>query len=383
LSDGFLRSDVSVGFDRDENKSILRKDSMPGRNRSNPGKLMPALIKPLAVIVVALIGIELWLVLGGLPQPGDACRGPSRATGVSSQSVVPTGFRAFENLSYWNTPLAADAPVDENSEHMIDFLERDNSTDYIELAGTGASGRWGNPIYWSTPKDPVCTVVNTCNYKRPQGFIRVRIPSNAGHDPTSDAAMTVYDKDKEIVYGFYQARYDKANDQWSACGGTVYYLDSNGLDGSLAQSDEEKNFGHRGVPPSTYAVRYDEIKAGSIDHVLKIAINTAHQDHVWPMTGSDGDSTATFAPPEGARLRLKPSINLAQLDLTRAELTIATALQRYGAVIGDQSGATAVLKVENTVAEGRGQLWKNLLAPDSLKEFSFDDFEFVRLGYGS
>ena len=117
--------------------------------------------------------------------------------------------------------------------------------------------------------------------------------------------------------------------------------------------------------------------------MLKIAVNTAHEDYVWPMTGSDGDSTATFAAPEGARLRLKPSINLDKLNLSKAQLTIATALQRYGAIIGDQSGATSVLKVENTVAQGRGQLWKGILGPDSLKKFSLDDFEFVRLGYGS
>ena len=299
-----------------------------------------------------------------------------------SPNVVDRIFRAFSQSSYWNTPLPAAAPTDPRSSEMIRFLKNDNSTNYLTLAGADGNGEWGNPIYWAKPSHKTYNVQNSCDYRRPEEFDAIRIPPNAGHDPTSDAAMTVYDVEKRLVYGFYQARYDKAQDTWSACGGTVYYLDSNGLDGSLAQSDQNKNFGHRGVPPSTYAVRYEEIKEGSIDHVLKIAINTAHQNHVWPMTGSDGDSTATFAPPEGARIRLKPSIDLDKLNLSKAERTIATALQRYGAVIGDQSGASAVLKVENTVAEGRGQLWKGVLKPDSLRMFGFDDFEFVRLGYG-
>ena len=332
----------------------------------------------LAVVVVILLATGLWLASGGL-ESLSACGG-QRAVETAG---VPEGFHPFSRDSYWNTALPDDAPVDRNSTEMIDFLQGDSSTDYIELAGTHEDGRWGNPIYFANKSHPRCRVVNHCDYLRPDEFNSVRIPAGAGHDPTSDAAMTVYDLDKGIVYGFYQARYNDNQDEWSACGGTVYYLDSNGLDGSLEQSNENRNFGHRGVPPPTYAVRYDEIKAGVINHVLKIAVNTAHQDHVWPMTGSDGDSTAAFAPPEGARLRLKPGIDLDKLDLTRAELTIATALQRYGAVIGDQSGATAVLKVENTVAEGRGQLWKGVLRPNSLDMFSFEDFEFVRLGYGS
>ena len=337
------------------------------------------LMSVLAIAVVGLFAAGIWLTSGGLPESEFACGGQD----VEDPDGPPPNFRPFSRASYWNTRLPDDAPIDDNSDAMIDFVQDDSSTDYVELAGADGDGRWGNPIYFSEKGDKRCHIVNHCDYRRPREFNSVRIPPGAGHDPTSDAAMTVYDLDKGIVYGFYQARYNANNDEWSACGGTVYYLDSNGLDGSLKASDENRNFGHRGVPPSTYAVRYDEIKAGVIDHVLKIAVNTAHRDHVWPMTGSDGDSTAPFAPPEGARIRLKPSIDLDELDLTRPELTIATALQRYGAVIGDQSGATAVLKVENTVAEGKGQLWKGVLRPDSLDMFSFDDFEFVHLGYGS
>jgi hypothetical protein len=194
--------------------------------------------------------------------------------------------------------------------------------------------------------------------------------------------MTIYDLDRGVAYGFWKTRYDQSEKEWSACGGTVYYLDSNGLEGTLPQSDEPRNFGHRGLPPTTYAVTYEEIRRGTINHVLKIAVNTAAVDHVWPMRESDGDSMDPYAPPEGARLRLQPSIDLSTMDLTPPQLAIATALQRYGVIIGDQSGGPAALKLENTVAEGRGQLWEGLLQGDSLSMFSFEDFEFVKLGYG-
>ena len=283
---------------------------------------------------------------------------------------------------YWTAALPESAPVDPRSDEFIAHILEHSNTNFIRLAGATADGKWGNPIYEAGSGDPAHEIRNSCGYSLPPEFRSVRIPAGARPDPSSDSSMTVYDLDKGVVYGFYRTRYDEAADEWSSCGGAVYYLGSNGLAGSLDKSDEPRNFGHRGVPPFTYAVPHDAIENGSIDHVLKIAVDVASKDHVWPMTGSDGDSTDEFAAPEGARLRLKPSIDLSEMDLTDPQRTIATALQTYGVVIGDQSGSTTVLKLENTVAEGRGQLWTGLLEPDSLSMFELDDFEVVRLGYG-
>jgi hypothetical protein len=217
--------------------------------------------------------------------------------------------------------------------------------------------------------------------KQPPEFSDVRIPAGAGPDPTSDAAMTVYDRGRGIAYAFWRTSYDAATHRWSACGGTVFYLDSNGLDGKLAASNDPRNGGHRGAPPTTYAVRWDEIKAGSIDHVLKISVNTTKCAHVFPMVADECGTTALYAPPEGTRIRIKPSVDLSRLGLSPAALVVARALQKYGAVIGDQSGGPVNLKVENTVAEGRGWLWQNVLDADSLKAIPLSSFEVIRLGY--
>ena len=99
------------------------------------------------------------------------------------------------------------------------------------------------------------------------------------------------------------------------------------------------------------------------------------------MVGSDGVSTNPSAPPEGARLRIKPKIDLKKLDLSPAALVIARTLQRYGAVIGDQSGGNVNLKVENTVAEGLGQRWQGVLSANSLSAIPLGAYEVVELGY--
>ena len=74
-------------------------------------------------------------------------------------------------------------------------------------------------------------------------------------------------------------------------------------------------------------------------------------------------------------------IAAAGLGLSPAALVIATSLQRYGAVIGDQSGGPAALKVENTVAEGRGWLWSGILGADSLRAIPLSAFEVIVQGW--
>lgn len=288
--------------------------------------------------------------------------------------------RAFSATSYWNTPLPAGAPVDTRSASIIDFLKTDSSHPYIRVIGTESSGGWGEPIFWAKPTDPVYNVIAT-RYTLPPEFRSLRIPAAARVPATSDAQMTIYDLERGAVYKLQKAVYNATTDRWSAGGGSYYYLGSNGLHGSLDESDNASNSGHRGNPPAVHAVRWDEIQAGSIDHVLKIAVNTANRDHVWPMVGSDGDSTSPAAPPQGARLRIKPSIDLSKLGLSPPALVIARALQRYGAVVGDSSGGPAALKVENTVLEGRGWLWKGVLDAASLRAIPFSMFEVTKLGY--
>jgi hypothetical protein len=290
-------------------------------------------------------------------------------------------YRAFSSSSYWNTPLPADAPVYRKSTRIIAFVQRRATTDYVHLAGASSTGKWGNPAYWSQQDDPDYSISNTCAYRQPPEFASVRIPRGATPDPTSDSAMTVYDLSKGIVYGFHRAAYDKANDEWSACGGTVYYLGSNGLHGSLWRSDDDRNTGHRGVPPPTFAIRYDEVQHGAINHVLKIAVPRTKCKHVFPMIGDECGTSRRYAPPEGSRIRIKPSIELAAFELSAEARIVAQALQTYGAVIGDQSGGPVSLKVENTVAEGRGQLWAGLLSADSLAAIPLDSYEVIKLGY--
>jgi hypothetical protein len=269
-------------------------------------------------------------------------------------------YRAFEPNSWWNTPLPVNAPLDPAGPQILDYLRSAKSSGHgcLTFAGAGSSP-WGTPIYWGGPGDPSYDVHGIHN-GRPPELGSLRIPKSAEPANNSDGTMIVYDRQKGYVAALTDARYHAATDTWTASGGTVTYLNSNGLNVNTGLSDDPRNTGtHRGNNGATMAASWDQVRAGAIRHVLKVAVGPELADRfVFPMTGSDGkyQGSDPAVPPEGLRLRIKPSVNLYALHLAPEALIIARALQRYGFYIGDSSGATA-LKLENTRAEGRGQLW--------------------------
>ena len=289
-------------------------------------------------------------------------------------------YRAFRR-SYWNRELPVDARRADRSAAMIDFLRQTSARNHVRLAGTSSSGRFGLPIYWAGDTSPTYDVVGS---SLPPEFSNLRIPGGATADASSDGALCVFDRGRGWVAWLFRASFVAG--RWSAEGGAVHRLRSNGLDGSWhCVNRDRRNRGHRGMPGAVAAIRYDEIRAGVIPHALRIAVPAASDRHVFPMVNSDGGSSAPAAPPEGARLRIKPAVPLRALHrqgkLSRAGLIVAQCLKRYGAVVADESGDT-MIKVEHTIAEGRGWLWRGKLGLDALHAIPFSDYEFVRLGWG-
>ena len=267
--------------------------------------------------------------------------------------------RAFSDDSWWNTPLPDNAPLHPWAEDILDYLRTgpESGRGCLTFAGAGDSP-WGQPIYDALPQDPSYHVLGL---GQPLKELRnLRIPVGAQAARNSDNSMTVYDRQKGYVVALTGAEYHEGRDEWTAVGATVTYLDSNGLHVGTGRSDDPRNRGsHRGNNGATMAVELDEVEAGAVRHVLKAAAGPEVADrYVFPMVGSDGDYTGSDpgVPPQGLRLRIKPSIDLESLGLPRQALVIARALQTYGFYIGDSGGTTAI-KLQSMSADGQGEQW--------------------------
>lgn len=304
---------------------------------------MPVVIGAVVVTVLVVRNNEAELPAGATPQP-----------------VFSAPYRAFTDDSWWNTPLPRDAPLDPHADEILDYLRTadESGPGCLTLAGA-QDGPWGQPIYWSEPSDPTYDVEGVRG-DRPPELDRLRIPDGARAADNNDGSMTLYDLDQGYVVALTDADYKERSDEWSASGATVTYLDSNGLHVATGESDDRRNRGtHRGNNGATMAVTLDEVRDREVRHVVKVAAGPELADRaVFPMIGSDGDYQGDdpAVPPQGLRFRIRHDVVLRDVVDHPEALVIARGLQRYGFYLGDSGGTTA-LKLENTVAEGEGQLW--------------------------
>ncbi len=273
-------------------------------------------------------------------------------------AVAGHALRAFTADSWWNTPVPANAPSNPRADQILQYMRtaKEAGDGCLRLAGTEGNA-WGQPVYWAEPGDPSYDVQLPSGQDLPE-LHDLRIPVSAEAADNNDGSMTIFDVERGYTVAFTNAEYDRGSDSWKAAGATVTYLASNGLDVRTGQSSDPRNKGsHRGNNGAVMMARVDEVTAGQIAHVLKVASGPeVSKRHVFPMVGSDGSSKDPAAPPQGLRFRIKPSVDLTRMNLDPQALVIATALQDYGFYIGDSSGVTA-LKLEDTRTEGRGQMW--------------------------
>lgn len=306
------------------------------------------------------------ILVGGaatLPQAlGTAAHGASRPKATASRTA--TGSRPFKASGYWNTKLGR-APVDSHSAAWINDAEA-HSGNHLSLV----LGDWGMPVYRSKASDPLVRITSGGH------TVRFHVPLHARPMIGEDAALTIIDRSTNQVVGLFGAHV--SGGKWGVSGLSRYRYSSNGIAGGLPGGGKA-NFGHRGIPASVPVVTKAEIRRGRIRHRLEVywhqtaSRTPGGKSAYFPMTGSESGKTGVV--PEGAVIRIKPSVNLDGLHLSRAARVIARALQRYGAVVGDNAGSG------NSVELQANTSWSGVLNKDSLKSIPWRDYVFVKGGF--
>jgi hypothetical protein len=117
-------------------------------------------------------------------------------------------------------------------------------------------------------------------------------------------------------------------------GGGRWYADSAGTFDLTSTAKPAGTATASGVSLLAGQVRYDEVAAGEIDHVLSATLTgISAAPAVWPAMSSDGTSVEPDAMPMGTWLRLRADADLA--DLGPHARIIADALREHGAVVTD------------------------------------------------
>lgn len=268
---------------------------------------------------------------------------PAAVTGITAAvaggaSVWPS-VNPFSPTSFWNTPIAATAPLDANSATYVSDLQ----------SQIKQSGVWMNTTAYSVPayvvpagQPTVSVTLDTWGPDLQQQFNAVPIPAGAVAASGTDESMSVWQPSTNKLWDFWLMH--QVNGVWHArWGGEMDNVSTN--PGYFTHSGQTNNWGGTatGLPLIGGLITLADLQRGYINHALALAVpQTLQGAFRWPAQRGDGNSTAATALPEGIRFRLDPTVNVSTLGLPWLDRLIAQAAQTYGIVLRDTSGAVTL-----------------------------------------
>ena len=159
------------------------------------------------------------------------------------------------------------------------------------------------------------------------------IPPNApveGAGEAGDRHVLVLQKGSCRLYELYSTRRRGAG--WEAGSGAVFNLRSNAL-----RPEGWTSADAAGLPIFPLLVRYPEVRAGQIDHALRVTVERTQRGYIHPATHFASASSDPSLPPMGLRLRLRSSFSLAGYH--GEALVVLRALQRFGLIVADNGSS--------------------------------------------
>lgn len=302
---------------------------------------------------------------------------------AAEQPYVPYSADSFFRSSVAGAPIDAERTA--LFRRVMATHPDQADTPYPVLRGAGGN-KWGTVYAEGSAGDPVWRL--TGNVPPAVSFLA----STGFHAPawlgdvltgTSDSPFVVMDRASGLSVWAAKARL--AGDHVIHVGAAgAFWHSSNGLDGRNPRSDDERNFRSRGAIPDAMVIRRDLVEhavttGGDLGHVLHLfMVETSSADgFTHPMVGAESDKHGFGA--EGERIALRPDLDVESLPLSPAAKVVARTLQRHGAYIGDNSGSTTALKLEQESATH--PVWDGALDEHSLAALSWDDFVVVEAGW--
>jgi hypothetical protein len=307
----------------------------------------------------------------------DAGRDAGRDAGSSNDSGTTTPsndagsssgvWRPFNAQSPWNTLIPSNPPLAPDSAALISDLR--TSSQYGQNLDVNIA-EFSIPLFYATATTPMVDVlaelggIGFSGNDGSNAHALVPIPAGAAPDPMSDHHIAIIDRAKNLEWGMWNARNESG--RWSCSLGATADLSGDGLRPYKPTNPTwYTSHGARacGFPLIAGLIRTEEIDAGRIDHALVIAYPHIRAGlYMSPASTAQArigdDSIQSRGIPCGGRIQLDPNLNLDSLGLSRAGRIIAEALQRYGAYVGDYSGAISIYAENAPAAQTH---WRGVL----------------------
>ena len=296
-----------------------------------PRSLSPKRLGAVAIAAIAAAGVV----------APAATAAKAKKTATTTAQVASVDTRPFASTSFWNTPLASNAPLDAKSGTYVGDIKTMLTTVLPWINTTSSS----EPVYRVGASQPLVNVTLDKTTTDSQttalraAFQGVPVPGNAIPAAGADHNLVVYQASTDTMWEFWEMT--KQADGWHAkWGGKMssvstnpgYYTDPNNRWGASATS----------LPILGGLMTLDELAAGHIDHALAVSLPQIRASYYsWPAQRTDGTVNDANAIPEGTRFRLPANLNLNAIPMSPIVREMAVAVQKYGMVVRDVSGSVA------------------------------------------
>jgi hypothetical protein len=319
----------------------------------------------------------------------------TRSESLLARSQAPTAA-FFAPNSVFNVPLSPNAPVDPSSPILVARLVEE-----VEQEQRAHSGPWIETTSYSTPvyrvpRNQATVSVKLDNHapwaRTLQAALRaVPIPPKARPAAGTDAQITIWQPSTDRLWELWRA--SKQRDGWHALwGGAIRavsrspgYYTANSWPGARSYWGASAT----SLPLVGGMMTIAELEHGSINHALAIDLPTARAGvYAWPAQRTDGEDPSPSSIPEGARLRISPSLDIPTLNLPPLTEEMAIAAQRYGMIVRDQTHHAIGFYAEDPTPTGSNPYPKlmNYETPaEALAAFPWTDVEvtLMSLRYGA
>jgi hypothetical protein len=259
-------------------------------------------------------------------------------------TIKPSHFRFFAPTSVWNQTLTASAPLDPASAAIVGKLAEEVTQEQGEGKGPYINTTsWSVPVYTVLASQPTVRVTLEQASRAPSlqtAWNAVPLPPYAQPAAGGDKHLVVWQPSTNRLWEFWHLQNTVGG--WQASwGGAIQNVSSSpGFYNAEAFPGATIWWGASAssLPLAGGLVTLEDLAAGEINHALALAVpNTRANVYALPAQRTDGGMWALSSIPEGAHLRLDPSLDLAALHLPRFTLLLAEAAQRYGIVVRDSS----------------------------------------------
>lgn len=299
---------------------------------------------------------------------------------------APQCLRFFSPTSFWNTPLAARAPLDPTSPTLSGaLLTLVRSEEAANSGPTINTTKYSVPIYTVPLTQPLTPVVldrtaSWANGLRAIFAAGIPIPPGARPAAGTDAQLVIWQPAADRMWELWVAR--NVGQTWHAqWGGYMSHVDSNpGVFPSRNVIPEGATA--TGLPLVGGLITLADLRRGVINHALAFAVPDTRAGY-WslPAQRTDGRDSTPDSIPSGARFRLPASLHIASLHLPRLIRMMAYAVQKYGMIVRD-TAATTVFYGEDPTPSG-STAWKAALSGtplgSSMARFPWQDLVLLKM----